>query len=775
MNAPTSLYSLLPEEQSLDAHASRLREIPYNYTSFSDREIVIRLLGEPAWHVLQSLRGERKTGRSARMLYEVLGDIWVVQRNPYLQDDLLDNSQRRAALIQAMRHRLASVEERRQRVAQTESSTEAQQRSSKVEQLIQWAKSAVLQFEKTFENAAILRKRAYKVLGQHTARGNIKFDGLSRVSHVTDATDWRVEYPFVVLTPDTEFEIPGLVKACIELGLTIIPRGGGTGYTGGAIPLTPLSAVINTEKLEQLDEVEYSQLPGLTAPVPTVFSAAGVVTKRVSDIAERSGLVFAVDPTSAEASCVGGNVAMNAGGKKAVLWGTALDNLAWWRMVDPQGNWLEVSRLNHNMGKIHDVALVSFELVWSEGRYAPGEKVLRQETLQIQGQRFRKVGLGKDVTDKFLAGLPGVQKEGCDGLITSCRWVLHRMPKHVRTVCLEFYGQACNAVPSIVEIKDYLDTEGRAQGAVLAGLEHLDERYLRAVGYSPKSRRGQFPKMMLIGDIVGDDDNAVAHAASEVVRLSNSRSGEGFVAVSAEARKKFWLDRARTAAIARHTNAFKINEDVVIPLHRMGEYTDAIERINIELSIRNKLKLLAELNTYFAGDLPLAKSEDSELDELSKTELLGERQSQATALLEQTHTRWSWLLANMDLPLHSALSGLSLLGFADDVLQSLQVRLQTQPEVMVFDVLQDRTVRVSWKREVKSLLQAIFTGAAFGLILAECINIHKRVLRSRVFVALHMHAGDGNVHTNIPGTLTITVCCVKQKRPLFVLCKLPAT
>jgi len=58
------------------------------------------------------------------------------------------------------------------------------------------------------------------------------------VSHVTDATDWRVEYPFVVLTPDTEDEMAGLVKGCIELGLTIIPRGGGTGYTGGAIPLT---------------------------------------------------------------------------------------------------------------------------------------------------------------------------------------------------------------------------------------------------------------------------------------------------------------------------------------------------------------------------------------------------------------------------------------------------------------------------------------------------------------------------------------------------------
>src|SRR5690606_10057538 len=171
-------------------------------------------------------------------------------------------------------------------------------------------------------------------------------------------------------------------------------------------------------------------------------------------------------------------------------------------------------------------------------------------------------------------------------------WILHRMPSHTRTVCMEFFGHARNAVPSIVEVKGYLDSEGRAQGVLLAGLEHLDERYLRAVGYATKSKRGGLPKMVLIGDIVGDDPDAVARVASEVVRIANTRHGEGFVAVSPEARKRFWLDRSRTAAIARHTNAFKINEDVVIPLERMGEYTDAIERLNIELSTRNKLRLL---------------------------------------------------------------------------------------------------------------------------------------------------------------------------------------
>ena len=576
----------------------RLREIPYNYTSFSDREIVLRLLGASAWRILDELRGERRTGRSARMLYEVLGDIWVVQRNPYLQDDLIENPRRRRLLIEALHHRLNEVQRRRD-AADVE-------RDRKVGELLQAARKCVHEFAEDFTRTVQLRKRARRLLERHTRADNVRFDAFARVSHVTDATDWRVDYPFVVLAPDGEKEIPALVRACIELGLTVIPRGGGTGYTGGAIPLTPLCAVINTEKLETLGRVEQTSLPGVPEQVATIFTEAGVVTRRVSEAAERAGLVFAVDPTSADASCIGGNVAMNAGGKKAVLWGTAVDNLAWWRMVDPDGNWLDVARLAHNRGKIHEAAVATFELTWKDGREAPNEaRVLRTARIEIEGRKFRKAGLGKDVTDKFLGGLPGVQKEGCDGVITSARWVLHRMPKHIRTVCLEFFGHARHAIPSIVEIKGFLDARARADGTQLAGLEHLDERYLRAVGYATKSRRGALPKMVLLGDIVGDDEDAVARATSEVVRIANSRSGEGFVAVNADARKKFWLDRSRTAAIARHTNAFKINEDVVIPLERMGDYTDAIERINIELSFRNKLQLLDELQAYFAGELQL--------------------------------------------------------------------------------------------------------------------------------------------------------------------------
>jgi FAD/FMN-containing dehydrogenase/Fe-S oxidoreductase len=722
MNAVADLHDAArhPVEKEPE---SRLREIPYNYTSLADREIVMRLLGEPAWAILDELRSERRTGRSARMLYEVLGDMWVVERNPYLQDDLLDNPKRRRQLIAAMLHRLREVEKRRDAADQS--------RDAKVAQLLRAADQAVARFEQQFDEFAVRRKRARRLLQRHTRADNIRFDAFARVAHVTDATDWRVELPFLVLMPDTEAELPDLVRDCIELGLTIIPRGGGTGYTGGTVPLTPWSAVINTEKLETLGPVEMSTLPGCTQSTATILTAAGVVTKRVAEAAERAGYVFAVDPTSADASCVGGNIAMNAGGKKAVLWGTAVDNLAWWRMVDAQGNWLEVTRLNHSLGKIHDVLVASFELVWKDGTQPPEEaKTLRSERLNIEGAKFRKVGLGKDVTDKFLGGLPGVQKEGCDGLITAARWILHRKPTHTRTFCLEFFGQARDAIPSIVEIKQYLDSNARTRGAVLAGLEHLDERYLRAVGYTTKSKRGALPKMVLLGDVVGEDEDAVGAATSQVVRLANARSGEGFIAVNADARRKFWLDRANTAAIARHTNAFKINEDVVIPLQRLGEYTDAIERINIEMSIRNKLELLDALDEYFSGEIDPGHAADADFG----------RRGEARELLARVRARWEYLLGAMDLRLKDVKAHLAL----------LEIPVSDDDGGSVFDRLQERSIRVSWKTEVRATLARIFSGSEFAPVLSECDAIHTRVLHGRVFVALHMHAGDGNVHTNIP-------------------------
>ena len=188
----------------------RIREIPYNYTSFSDREIVLRFLGETAWETLNELRAERVTGRSARMLFEVLGDLWVVTRNPFIQDDLLENKRRRRMLADALHHRLQQIGLRADG-------------NQKVLDLLTAAKQAVQDFERWFDQQTLLRKRINNRLRGITRKDNIAFDGLARVSHVTDASDWRVEYPVAVITPDSEQQVQQVVAACIDLGLGIIP------------------------------------------------------------------------------------------------------------------------------------------------------------------------------------------------------------------------------------------------------------------------------------------------------------------------------------------------------------------------------------------------------------------------------------------------------------------------------------------------------------------------------------------------------------------------
>ncbi|MCK7502098.1 MAG: hypothetical protein MZW92_78400 [Comamonadaceae bacterium] len=183
-----------------------------------------------------------------------------------------------------------------------------------------------------------------------------------------------------------------------------------------------------------------ARCPASPQPVPTVCTE-----RRRGDAARRRTRPSA--PASCSRStrprptprCIGGNIAMNAGGKKAVLWGTALDNLASWRMVD--------ARRQLARGRRASTTTSARSTTRRSARFASDALRRRRQArssapsvLDIPGARFRKAGLGKDVTDKFLGGLPGVQKEGCDGLITSARWVAaphaaahaHRVPGVLR-------------------------------------------------------------------------------------------------------------------------------------------------------------------------------------------------------------------------------------------------------------------------------------------------------------------------------------------------------
>ncbi|MBF0461946.1 MAG: FAD-binding oxidoreductase, partial [Magnetococcales bacterium] len=274
-----------------------------------------------------------------------------------------------------------------------------------------------------------------------------------------------------------------------------------------------------------------------------------------------------------------------------------------------------------------------------------------------------------------------------------------------------------------------------------AGLEHLDERYVRAIGYNAKAIRRERPKMVLLADIVGEDAATVAAAAAHVIQLAQARGGEGFTATTPEGRAQFWSDRSRTAAIAVHTNAFKINEDVVIPLERLAEYNEGIERLNIEQSIGNKVRILQEIRRFLSGDACLKQLPgrlQGELEQESDTLLIG-KQTAAMHLLDKVCHRWQTLLDNLEAPVTD---GTLPLEPAE--------RAQARPGETLIQLLLRRALRISYRAEVAQPLDNLFGGALWEGVRRQVEAIHATIRSSRLFVALHMHAGDGNVHTNIP-------------------------
>lgn len=711
-----------------EIHNFRIREIPYNYTSFSDREIVIRFLGEEIWDVLNRLRSQRKTGRSARMLFEVLGDMWVITRNPFLQDDLLSNKKRAKALIRALHHRIDQIIIRA--------------RNNKLAlELTTSAMSAVNTFENRLSEQGKLRIKLFKKLKQVLNTDKIDFSAMARVSHATDASDWRVEYPLAVINPSWDHEAVQIVKKIIELGLTIIPRGGGTGYTGSAVPLFPDTVIINTEKLDFIGDVEFVEIRDgdnnstKVQRVASVEVGAGVITKDLADFAEEKGYIFAVDPTSQNASTIGGNISMNAGGKKAVKWGTAIDNLLSWKMVGPDAEVIVVERLNHNRGKIHDQKTAAFAVK----RYESDGKTLKKdiEYINLPGKDFRKEGLGKDVTDKVLGNLPGIQKEGCDGIITSARFILHVVPAYTFTVCIEFFDpDLTEAVKGIEKIIEYLK---KKKNVFLAALEHLDERYIKAIKYNARSNVRTRPKMVLLADISGDSQKAVHLESQNIIAIFKSHNAHCFVASSKEARQNFWLDRSRTAAIAAHTNAFKINEDVVIPIHKLAEYNNGIERINIEFSLKNKIRIVEELINYFQGEMgELWKLKDYTWS-AERERIINAKIKSAQNHLLQVKFTWRAILKNLD---HAA-------NKHPEILKNIKWQ-KGKSAVSFFHLLQRRKIVISYRQSVEEVLFRIFSGSELEDLRLRFSRIHSNILCSRLFVATHMHAGDGNVHTNIP-------------------------
>jgi FAD/FMN-containing dehydrogenase len=553
-----------PGGQAEDAaHGSR--EIPFNYTSAGDRQAVSFLLGDEAVRTLDELRGARVTGRSARILMRLFGEVLIHRRNPYLFEELVASAPRRKRFFGNA-------------ACDLELLASKSEGNPKVLAILAQSRALIAGFRSEVEETPEARNRVKRELAAIVGGHNVRFDPFTLVSHATDATDWRLHLPLGVVTPDEEQQVAPLLQAVARLGLKVVPRGAGTGLTGGAVPLRPGCVVVNTERLNRIRGISQRRFPldgGGSATAQVMEAEAGVITEKAMEHAAERGLVFATDPTSAWACTLGGNIAENAGGKLAVRWGTCIDNLLEWRMAMPSGQRWTVRRTNHQLRKILPRDTVSFEVLDEQGMLV--------KCISLGGTEIRKNGLWKDITNKALGGVPGLQKEGTDGIITSATFVLYPEYAAKKTLCLEFFGPDFDeASRVIVELSRAFPFPADGSEALLA-LEHFDDEYIRAIDYKVKAPRAETPKAALLIDIAGSSEEQAARGVERVrLLLAQHPNTLLFVAHDGAEAKRFWADRKKLGAIARRTNAFKMNEDIVLPLDALAEFARFIDGMNVE-------------------------------------------------------------------------------------------------------------------------------------------------------------------------------------------------
>ncbi len=682
MNQPTpetTDQQHIAEKQQDDSEPAPVfdREVAFNFTSANDRQIVRFILGEEGWRCLDELWSQRITGRSARLVMRILGDLFILRRNPFLFQELLDSRLRRRRFFETANEDLNLIE------SWSRNYDKGENRGERVYQLLDICRRRLSELRTQLRTTPELRSRIRRRFGAVIGRENVRFDPFTLISHVTDATDWRLYLPQAVLRPTREEQVPELLTIAEKLGVGVIPRGGGTGLTGGAVPLTPDCVIINTEKLTRIHPIRRTPFPhlGKGVTVPILKLEAGVVTSQAIATAKKEGLIFATDPTSNWACTIGGNIAENAGGKTAVLWGTAIDNAFAWTIAMPgAGGLLHVRRREHPMRKIQPEDTVKFDVCNDRGE--------RVKTISLKGTEIRKKGLGKDITNKALGGLPGFQKEGCDGVITSAEFVLYPKWEKKITFCLEFYGSDMDeASKVIVAISDEFKN---SSGEALTALEHFDAEYIKAINYKFKAARSVSPVAVLLIDLVAHTDEQIIRGRERLLTLLTPwQNTEVFVARDADEGERFWKDRRRLGAISRRTNAFKLNEDIVLPLPALAEFTRFVDQLNQDEEIWNQKQIIAAIFDWLHRVEPLADP-----DWLEKKIPAAEKLCEETTIA-------------IDLPGNR------------DALKNL----------------------------LDELLK-LFQG--YSRVTAGITAIYDEERQRRIVIATHMHAGDGNNHVNIP-------------------------
>ncbi len=322
--------------------------------------------------------------------------------------------------------------------------------------------------------------------------------------------------PEVVVRPDSPKQIAEIMKLANARRIAVTPRGAGSGLSGGAVPVCG-GIVLLVDRMNRILEIDEQNLMVVVEP--------GVVTNEINEATAPLGLFYAGYPMSLETCFIGGNVAENAGGGKAVKYGVT-------------------------------------------GRYVTGLEVVTPtgEIVEMGGK------LIKDVTGYNLVGLM-IGSEGTLGVFTKIILKLLPLPTaNVDLLCLfDSADAAIAAVPKIM-------TEG---GVIPTAIEFMDRSSVQAAcEYLNESIPYQDCGAVLLITVDGSDEHQVLSEYEAIgEQCLAAGAGEVYVADNATTSERLWRIRRNIAEAFAIKSKYQCNEDLVVPIAQIPRLVGEMNRL----------------------------------------------------------------------------------------------------------------------------------------------------------------------------------------------------
>ena len=325
--------------------------------------------------------------------------------------------------------------------------------------------------------------------------------------------------PDLVLLPQQQQQIQQAVKLCNEFNLPLTTRGRGTGTTGAAVPIQA-GVVLSTERMNQILEFDYKNRNMRVEP--------GVLNTQVQKQAAEQNLFWPPDPSSADYCSVGGNLACNAAGPRAVKYGTCRENT---------------------------LALTAIT--------GAGDTI-------YTGSATTKGVVGLDLT-RLLIG-----SEGILGIITEARLKLSPKPERINTL-RALYKDSNSAIEAVVNVL--------AQNALPYALEFIDSGSLNLIRNNADLKLDTEAQAMLMIEVDGSNENIQASTQAILQAANNSGSIDIQTAEDETQKTALWAARKALSPALRNFAPNKINEDVVVPVTQLPTLLSELEKLSKKYEI----------------------------------------------------------------------------------------------------------------------------------------------------------------------------------------------